>query len=205
MSTISYTFIKSVAAATWNINHNLNSVPIIDVMETAAGVTKRVMPASVIHVDLNNTTVTFSSAVAGQARLIGAFQLDPFSSPSAVDKGAANVTVDGNTVTVTAATTDAGLGNPTALITLTRIGNTSAESKLTYAVTSPSPANSDGFGITPASGTVTFAPTDTTAVISLTLAEGGLFSRPLAAAVYITKVENVTFNDTAVTVNWTSS
>ena len=67
----SYVFNQATAATTWNIQHNLNTTsPIIDVWYNNAGVMTRILPASTQVVDSNNVTLTFSTAVAGVAKIV---------------------------------------------------------------------------------------------------------------------------------------
>lgn len=64
--TYSYTHYQTTASTTWVIPHNLGYEPIIRVFIG----TQEVQPASIIHDSVNQTTITFTVAVAGTARLI---------------------------------------------------------------------------------------------------------------------------------------
>ena len=62
-----YNFTQAIAAATWSINHNLNSfTPLVDVYNTTYNI---IIPASIASIDANNTQVTFATATAGYAIL----------------------------------------------------------------------------------------------------------------------------------------
>lgn len=64
--TYAYTFYQTQASTTWVINHNLGYNPIIRVFIG----TNEVQPESIVHNTTNQTTITFSTAQAGLARLI---------------------------------------------------------------------------------------------------------------------------------------
>lgn len=64
--TYAYTHYQNESSTSWVINHNLGYNPIVRVFLG----TQEVQPAGITHGSLNQTTVTFSSAVAGLARLI---------------------------------------------------------------------------------------------------------------------------------------
>lgn len=54
------------ASATWTINHNLGYRPSVELLNTGS----QEIEGDVVHTSVNQTVVTFTSAVAGQARLI---------------------------------------------------------------------------------------------------------------------------------------
>lgn len=64
--TYAYTHYQTTASTAWVIAHNLGYEPIIRVFIG----TQEVQPLSITHDNLNQTTITFSVAVAGTARLI---------------------------------------------------------------------------------------------------------------------------------------
>lgn len=88
--TISYTFTQSTPAMVWTIVHNLNCAPVCDVVENDSGVYRKILPLSVKHIDNTTLLVEFTEAVAGVARLIGAYSLDPLVAPGSIDAGANN-------------------------------------------------------------------------------------------------------------------
>lgn len=60
-----YNHLQAVGSTTWNINHNLNnSSPIVSAVLDLGGTMTVVIPASVVVVDANNVTLTFTQAVA---------------------------------------------------------------------------------------------------------------------------------------------
>lgn len=64
--TYAYTHFQTSSSTEWVINHNLGYEPIIRVFLG----TQEVQPATITHNTLNQTTITFTTAVAGTARLI---------------------------------------------------------------------------------------------------------------------------------------
>ena len=60
-----FVFTQAVAAATWNIVHNLGKYPAVFVVDSAASV----VVGDIKYVDLNTVTVTFASGFTGQAFL----------------------------------------------------------------------------------------------------------------------------------------
>lgn len=64
--TYSYTFYQDTAATTWVIGHNLGYNPII----RAFVGNQEVQPTTITHDSVNQTTITFTTAQAGYARLI---------------------------------------------------------------------------------------------------------------------------------------
>lgn len=65
---------QSTPATTWTITHNMGGPVISDVMTTINGTVVKVLPESVVHTDDNTLTVSFTTAIAGKARLIGPWQ-----------------------------------------------------------------------------------------------------------------------------------
>jgi hypothetical protein len=63
--TYAYTYYQSTAATTWVIAHNLGYNPVVRVFIG----NNEVQPASITHDSVNQTTITFSTAQAGYARL----------------------------------------------------------------------------------------------------------------------------------------
>lgn len=65
-----FTYFQETPSTTWNILHALNiATPVIQVYIDIDGGVQRVMPSSVVSVDANNLTVTFTEAQSGYARL----------------------------------------------------------------------------------------------------------------------------------------
>jgi hypothetical protein len=58
-----FLFTQISAATTWSINHNLGKYPSIEAMDS----TKRIIQGDIQHIDLNNSQITFNSAVSGGA------------------------------------------------------------------------------------------------------------------------------------------
>lgn len=58
-----YTHVQSNAATTWTITHNLNKKPAVSIVDSA----DNVIIGQVQHTDLNNLTITLSSATSGKA------------------------------------------------------------------------------------------------------------------------------------------
>lgn len=63
---ISYTFQTLTPLATWNINHNLNYRPVVQVFNSAS----QLIFGNVIHMSDNQVIVSFTTPVSGFARLI---------------------------------------------------------------------------------------------------------------------------------------
>lgn len=61
---------QDVPAIVWNIDHNLNDYPIIDVFITIDGALVKVIPSAVTYIDNNTASVTFQSAHAGKAMVV---------------------------------------------------------------------------------------------------------------------------------------
>ena len=64
-SAVSYTHTQASAASTWTINHNLGFRPSVELLSTGS----QEIEGDVVHTSTNQTVVTFTSAVAGFARL----------------------------------------------------------------------------------------------------------------------------------------
>lgn len=60
-----FVFTQAVAAATWNIVHNLGKYPSVFVVDSA----DNVVMGDVKYIDINTVTITFASGFAGQAFL----------------------------------------------------------------------------------------------------------------------------------------
>lgn len=60
-----YVHQQQAAATTWTINHNLGVKPAVELLNTGS----QEIEGDVIHTSVNQTVVTFTSAVAGLARL----------------------------------------------------------------------------------------------------------------------------------------
>ena len=60
-----FIFTQAVAAAVWNVTHNLGKFPSITVIDTA----NTVVAGEYTYIDNNNVTLTFSAAFAGKAYL----------------------------------------------------------------------------------------------------------------------------------------
>jgi hypothetical protein len=60
------------ASTTWTINHNLNN-PLVgcDVYVHDNGVLEKILPLNVVTTSNNTLTINFSSARAGNARVVG--------------------------------------------------------------------------------------------------------------------------------------
>lgn len=61
-----YVHQQLAASASWTINHNLGYKPSVELLNTGS----QEIEGDVVHTSVNQTVVTFSGAVAGQARLI---------------------------------------------------------------------------------------------------------------------------------------
>ena len=59
-----YLHVQGAASNTWNINHGLNKYPAVLIMDDLGNV---IEADGIQHTDLNNTIITFTSAVDGQA------------------------------------------------------------------------------------------------------------------------------------------
>ena len=66
----SYTHDQSAASSTWTINHNLGSVPVVEISLIENGQMKKAFPLSLTHPSVNQTVVTWSSPRTGKAFLI---------------------------------------------------------------------------------------------------------------------------------------
>jgi hypothetical protein len=58
-------FNQGVPSSVWNITHNLNKFPSVTVIDSAG----TEVEGDVNYVDVNNLTISFSSAFAGKASL----------------------------------------------------------------------------------------------------------------------------------------
>jgi hypothetical protein len=66
------TFTQATPATSWVIQHNFGMPIIIDTISLSNGVLSPISPQSVIlSADKNTTTVTFATAVSGEARVVG--------------------------------------------------------------------------------------------------------------------------------------
>jgi len=68
-----YQFTQSSASTTWTINHNLGVYPIVDILindTSNGGMLTKMIPLNITIIDVNNITVSFSTAQTGQARLV---------------------------------------------------------------------------------------------------------------------------------------
>lgn len=61
-----YVHLQLAANATWTINHNLGYRPSVELLNTGS----QEIEGDVVHTSVNQTVVSFSGAVAGQARLV---------------------------------------------------------------------------------------------------------------------------------------
>lgn len=61
---------QDVAAAEWNITHNLNTLaPVVDVFIDYEGAVQKIIPASVQVIDAATVKVTFTEARSGTAAI----------------------------------------------------------------------------------------------------------------------------------------
>ena len=69
MASGSYLHTEGSATTTWNVAHNLNvqycAVEVFDSTD------KQVIPDTITFTDSNNLVITFSTATAGKARVVG--------------------------------------------------------------------------------------------------------------------------------------
>lgn len=66
-----YQHVQDTPQSVWTITHNLGVQPISDVWIIDDGVMSKMYPAAVVHLDDNTLQLSFSSPLAGQARLVG--------------------------------------------------------------------------------------------------------------------------------------
>ena len=66
----SHSHTQDVAQATWDINHNMNCHPAVDVNVYIDGVLTKIIPKDIEYLDANTVRVTFSNAYTGTARLV---------------------------------------------------------------------------------------------------------------------------------------
>ena len=64
-ATNTYVFIQSIPSSVWEINHNLNKVPSVTVVDSAGSI----VMGEINYIDMNNITITFSGAFSGKALL----------------------------------------------------------------------------------------------------------------------------------------
>lgn len=76
---------QTSASTMWTIVHGLGGPVISDVVTTIGGVATKILPLSVVHADNNTLVVTFSSAVAGKARIVGLYKTPALVPPGTVD------------------------------------------------------------------------------------------------------------------------
>lgn len=62
-----YVHVQSTPSTTWTINHGLNAIPSTELFNAS----NSEIEGEIVHTSLNQTVVSFESAVAGSARLIG--------------------------------------------------------------------------------------------------------------------------------------
>lgn len=60
-----YTHTQAVASNSWNINHNLDFFPLVDIF-SVGGIK---IDAQIVHVDNNNVQINFNSVFSGYAIL----------------------------------------------------------------------------------------------------------------------------------------
>lgn len=60
---------QTTPSATWNIYHAFGAKPLVDINVIEGGQVQKAFPLSVVHVDDNNVTVTWSSPRVGYASL----------------------------------------------------------------------------------------------------------------------------------------
>jgi hypothetical protein len=66
------TFVQATPATSWVVEHNFGMPVIVDTIYLSNGVLKTISPQSVIlSADKKTTTITFASAVSGEARVVG--------------------------------------------------------------------------------------------------------------------------------------
>jgi hypothetical protein len=67
-ASVGINFVQSSPSTTWTINHNLNNkYPLVQIYDSSDAV---IIPASIVGTDTNTTTITFSTAISGYARVI---------------------------------------------------------------------------------------------------------------------------------------
>lgn len=65
-----FQYVQSTPASTWNIYHAMGVKPLVEVnVYDDYGVLQKAFPMNIEHVDLNNVTITWSSARHGYASL----------------------------------------------------------------------------------------------------------------------------------------
>lgn len=63
-------YTQSTPATTWDIEHNMGGVPVVDVYVTINAVEQKILPAQTNIVDDNNIQLVFSVARSGVAMLV---------------------------------------------------------------------------------------------------------------------------------------
>jgi hypothetical protein len=58
-----YRYVKVASALVWNVNHNLNKWPAVDIYDTAG----ELIFGQIEHIDSNNAVITFSEPTSGEA------------------------------------------------------------------------------------------------------------------------------------------
>ena len=71
---IIYNHVQGTPSDTWTIEHNLGSKVSIEVRVEQGDALAAILPHEVIHLDDNTTKVTFSTALAGNARVAGSWK-----------------------------------------------------------------------------------------------------------------------------------
>jgi hypothetical protein len=66
-----YHHVQNAAASTWTITHNLGIRPVHDVLVVEGGVSTKILPNNVTHVNDNTLEITFSAPRTGEVRLAG--------------------------------------------------------------------------------------------------------------------------------------
>lgn len=67
-----YNHTESIAATVWTVAHGLGTVNVtVDVIMLNGADLEKVMPLSIVVVDINTVKITFSSAQSGNARIVG--------------------------------------------------------------------------------------------------------------------------------------
>jgi hypothetical protein len=64
-----FTFNQSTPSTTWTIYHGFGQEPLVDVNVLDSGEYKKAFPLSIVHNDVNNITITWTTARAGKAML----------------------------------------------------------------------------------------------------------------------------------------
>jgi hypothetical protein len=68
---VTYQHTQSSPASVWQVNHNLNNYPIVDVMISyTTGELVKIIPMDIRIIDMNNCEIHFSQPQKGQARMV---------------------------------------------------------------------------------------------------------------------------------------